>query len=236
MRRLEKHRSKKYSSQIFTYSVILIVVVLFLATIGFKFLISTSLFISRLSQRGANGTPNNNNETVILFEPELFNPPSATNTATLQISGNTTPNTELSIYINDSEQKKLTPTTYTFETEVELTKGENTLYILAVHKETKKQKQSRIYKILYKDGKPTLEMTTPADGDTVRTDEVQIVGKTDADVLVHINTFPVITLADGSFSHTVKLQEGENKIIISARDIAGNEEQKELTVSYQKSD
>jgi len=60
-------------------------------------------------------------------------------------------------------------------------------------------------------------------------------GTTDKETFVKINENPVIVDALGNFEKTITLQnEGENTIQITAQDIAGNLENKEIKVFYQK--
>lgn len=234
MRPFERHRQKKYKSQILGYLFLLIVVVIFVATVGVKILINTSLFIFGLTQKNKSLTSNNNTVAEIILPPEIFDFPDATNASSLKINGRTSAQKNLLIYVNDELQKELTPDNDTFDTEVQLQKGTNSLYLLIDDRQNKQKKQSKLYTIVYKDEKPFLEITSPRDQEKTSKEEIHIVGKTDKEVFVRINSLPVVTDSEGQFSYQFKLQIGDNKITVEAQDIAGNSEIKELTVIYQK--
>ena len=61
-----------------------------------------------------------------------------------------------------------------------------------------------------------------------------IKGVTDKEVFIKINDFPVVVNANGDWETSIKLNEGNNSIIIIASDLAGNTETKTLTINYQK--
>ena len=88
--------------------------------------------------------------------------------------------------------------------------------------------------MLYKSEKPKLEIKEPQDGLKTNKQEVNLVGETDKETYIKVNDLPVVVDAQGVFQTTLKLKEGENKIIITAQDIADNLEEKVLTVIYEK--
>lgn len=77
-----------------------------------------------------------------------------------------------------------------------------------------------------------LEVTSPQDGVTVNINKIEIKGRAAADSEIFVNDTQVIPQADGQFSLTVTLQEGENPILITAgNDVADLEV--ERTVYYE---
>lgn len=200
-------------------------------------MIDASLFIANLShpQRSEKIFSSENN-TQYLLPPEIFNLPTATNSSVLKISGRAEIGKDLQIFVNGVNQTEFNLTEETFETEINLEKGENLIYLILKDPQTNKKKKSEIYKVFYKAEKPRLEIIRPENNSIVKEEEIKIEGKTEKEVLVKINENPVVVNANNEFIYPLKLQPGENKISIKATDIAGNEEIKELTINYQKED
>lgn len=78
-----------------------------------------------------------------------------------------------------------------------------------------------------------LTITSPVDEVTVSQNKVTVTGKTVAGADVSVNEKDLTADADGNFSATISLDEGENPILITAGNGDGFEE-KEITVYYEK--
>lgn len=78
----------------------------------------------------------------------------------------------------------------------------------------------------------TLTVSTPANNATVTTSSLSVKGKTVAGAEVFVNDIETTADANGYFSVTLKLEEGDNYILIVANDVSGNYAEKELTVNY----
>ena len=224
MGRLQRHQQKKYRSQIIGYLFLLVILIIFIATIGIKLLIGTSLFIVNLTQKNKKTQDISSNTPDTILPPEIFNVQTATNTPEIALQIRSTPKKKLSIYINELKQKVI----------VTLEKGSNTVSLVMNDPVTKTTKKSRLHTIIYKDEKPSLEITSPHDLDKTSKSEIQIEGSTENEIAIRINNIPVIVDGEGKFSFTFKLKEGENHITIIAEDIADNRETKEMTLYYQK--
>ena len=77
-----------------------------------------------------------------------------------------------------------------------------------------------------------LTITSPVDGTTVSQNKVTVSGKTLPGAEVSVNEVELTAGADGKFSVTVSLEEGENPILITAGNEEGFEE-KEITVYFE---
>lgn len=236
MKALQRHQQKKYRSQIIGYLFLLLIIIIFIATVGIKLLIGTSLLIINLTQPNKKEQNANETPTDLILPPEIFNLKTATNTAEIIINGRALAGKKLSFYVNDIKQKEITPDDETFETDIHLEKGNNTIYLVMSDQKTKSKKTSKSYTILYKDEKPSLEIISPHDLDKTSKGEIQIDGATETEVTIRINNLPIIIDPEGKFTYVYKLKEGENHIAIEAKDIADNSEVKELTIYYQKED
>ncbi|MFZ5365720.1 MAG: helix-turn-helix domain-containing protein [Patescibacteria group bacterium] len=81
-------------------------------------------------------------------------------------------------------------------------------------------------------GSPPLEIYSPANRESLKTNEVRIQGKTSPDAVVFINGEMALVLADGSFEKTLALSPGENKILIEALSRRGKKTKIERTIYF----
>jgi hypothetical protein len=77
-----------------------------------------------------------------------------------------------------------------------------------------------------------LELLSPLDNSIVNTPEVTVAGVTSPDATLSVNGELVPPEPDGTFSTTLRLEEGPNLIEVIASDLAGNEVGTVLTVIY----
>lgn len=77
-----------------------------------------------------------------------------------------------------------------------------------------------------------LVVDSPKDGEVVNKETLVISGKTKAGAEVAINEIELKAGSDGGFTTKIKLDEGQNYIVVVANDDEGNSEEKELTVEY----
>ena len=83
---------------------------------------------------------------------------------------------------------------------------------------------------------PTLSIVSPEDGESFETSVIAVSGWTEPGVSLVINGMVVAVEADGSFSCNVLLVEGNNSIVATATDPAGNWASASVTVTYEPSD
>lgn len=218
---------------IFLYVVILFVVLYFIFTFGIKLLLNTSSFISGFFPQPSIKSSSKIDDGVNSIDVTTI--PQATNSAKIIISGSTLNFDILEFFINGKKIKEKQSVTDTFSEEIgDLQKGDNEIYVKAKSKESKTEKNTIVYKVLYKNDKPKLEITEPVENSTSNNQEIKIRGNTDKETYIHINDLPVVVDANGSFETSVRLKDGENQIVLVAQDIAGNIETKTIKVIYQK--
>lgn len=75
-------------------------------------------------------------------------------------------------------------------------------------------------------GSPTLEIASPANNSVVKSEEINVSGKTNSDAVLTINDQPVTVSDDGSFKINLKLQPGINTITV----VSTNKFQRQTTV------
>lgn len=235
MSRLESHKNKVFLKQVTLLAISLLIILIFIFTLGFKLLLNTSLFINQLF---------NKNQSTTTTEKESFRGnfsidsiPAATNSAKITVSGSINDYDSLTFFLNKEKVNEILVASDSFSIELgELKKGDNEVYLLAKSKKYKTEKQSDTYKVSYRDEKPKLDISEPADQLKTNKQEIKVAGQTDKENFVKINNLPVVVDFQGNFQTFVKLNDGENKIIISVQDNYGNSESKTITVVYQKDD
>jgi glucodextranase-like protein len=82
-------------------------------------------------------------------------------------------------------------------------------------------------------GPVTIQITSPQDGATVNTPQVQVTGVSSPGAVVTVNDDILIAGPDGKFDSTVSLEDGLNLIEIVASNDSGSETSLELTVTYE---
>ncbi|MFA6512906.1 MAG: hypothetical protein WCT34_01790 [Patescibacteria group bacterium] len=233
MRRLERVQEKKVKNTIAVYAIILFVVLYLIFTFGIKLLLNTSSFVSGLFPQPSVKPLSKTEDS--FSSVDISSIPQATNSARIIVSGSTLNFDILSFYVNSQKVKEIELTSDIFSEEIgDLVKGDNNLYVLAKSKDNKTRKNTITYKVFYKSDKPKLEITEPADNSTTNNQEIKVKGNTDKETYIRINDLPVVVDADGSFETSVRLKDGENQVVATAQDVAGNIETKTLKVTYQK--
>ncbi|MDO9028779.1 MAG: Ig-like domain-containing protein [Candidatus Roizmanbacteria bacterium] len=233
MGRLERVQEKKLRNKIILYIVILFFVLYFIFTVGIKLLLNSSSFIAGLFPQPSTKPLSKREDTFSSIDVSSI--PQATNSAKFIVSGSILNLDILDFYLNGKKVKEIESSSDTFSEEIgDLEKGDNNFYIQAKSKDSKIKKNTITYKVFYKNEKPKLEIAEPADNLTTNNQEIKVKGSTDKEVYIHVNDLPVVVDANGGFETTVRLKDGDNQIVITAQDIAGNMETKSLKVTYQK--
>jgi hypothetical protein len=80
--------------------------------------------------------------------------------------------------------------------------------------------------------KISLIISSPSNGATVGNASLKVSGKTTAGAEVFVNESETKADANGNFSVTITLDEGDNYIIVMANDSDGNVAEAELTIIY----
>lgn len=172
----------------------------------------------------------------IIPPPILFSSFEATNSALFVLKGKVFVDGKIIIFKNSEQIKEIAPTEEKyFSTDVSLNEGDNLFYAISETKENQNSQPSEPLLINLDTITPELEISSPLN-ETVFSGENQkniiISGKTEKDAFVFVNDRKVIISKEGGFSASFTLQEGENKIIVSAFDPAGNKAETELTLFF----
>lgn len=223
-------------NNLFIYIFFFLITIILILTIGLKILLNSSIFIANFFNEKK---PEPLNKTVDFYGSlNIDNIPTATNSSRFIVSGSVINYDKIQFFINDKKTNEInTLSNNSFSEEIgELIEGENKVYLKAVSNDLKSSKKSDIFTVIYKPNKPKLEIIEPQDKTKLSKQEILLKGKTDKEVFIKINNLPITVDVNGNFQTTVKLKEGDNSILITAEDIAGNLETKNLTIIYQKED
>ena len=194
-------------------------------------MVNFSLFLAGSKD---NQSSQNSNQINFVAPPTLNPLPSATNSAKIIISGKSTKNTKIELFINDDLSDDVeTDKDGNFVFTPNLEPGDSRIKTRAIYKD-KKSDFSVSFDVIFKNSQPTLEITSPSDGQTFKKDQnsVNVQGKTDLGVSVTINGFWAVIEDNNNFSYTLPLQNGDNEIKVVAVDQAGNKSEKSLKVNY----
>lgn len=234
--RLSRVEEKRTKTRLYKVMGATVLILVLLVVLGIPLLVKVSTLIGNINSQGIN--PDTQDKTPP-FAPVLSPINSATNSAQLKIEGYAEPETTLIVKLNGEKIKEEILSldgNFSF-TGLKLDPGRNTIYATATDKSGNESAISNELIVTYKKGAPKVEITEPIEGATFGKNQQDIVvkGTTDKGNTVYINDRFVSVADDGNFSYQLKLNEGENKLKIRARDIAGNETEIERTVIYSPS-
>ncbi len=233
--RREENNSKKSIAM----SLLGIIAILFLVVkFGIPLLGNLGSF---LSAHGKNA----NVETVVkkdvfVAKPELDALPTATNSATITISGTAQAKQTIKLYVNGSLEDTTDVTNdkkFEFLDQL-LTTGDNLIQVKAIEKdETGHEHESNFsdsFTISLTKNAPSLTIDQPTDHQTFSKDSspTTVKGKTGPGVKVTVNDLWAIVDNNGNYSYDLPLKGGDNKITVKATDNANNSAEKDITVTY----
>ena len=168
--------------------------------------------------------------------PQLIDLPSqAVAEQEVTLSGRGESGSIVKIFRNEKEIKELVvDESSTFQFSLKLDEGENRIKLTAQDQAGNFTDFLEVYKIYYDTKAPEIEITKPQDGQSFFgvDKNIAIEGKTEKDAQLTINDRMVIISIDGSFSQKVKLEEGENELLIVVQDQAGNKTEKTIKVNF----
>lgn len=156
--------------------------------------------------------------------PRLSQNYEATNSGQIKIEGVADGKTIVELFQNENSLGTvISDDSGVFNFDISLLNGENNFKAIAVANSGKKSEPSPVYKLYY--------LTKPPKLDIEVKDNLNILtGATDPGASVTVNDRFVFVDAAGLFKYTMNLVNGDNKIVVIARDKAGNTTLKEAQV------
>lgn len=234
MSRIRRYEDRKAQKKLGVAIVGSFGLVIFLGIFGLKILVGFSVLVDKI--RG-NSPSSQTNQSNLLLAPVLDPLPEATHSATLTITGKATPKTQLILYLNDSEYKKISVSDDgTFSVaDIPVEEGMVRINSKLVDEKGNSSDLSNILSTIIDHKPPTLTISKPDDGAKIQdgTHKATIEGITDTESRVTINDRIVVVRGDGSFVYTIAITDGENALHIVAVDPAGNRVTNDRRVIYQ---
>ncbi len=225
-------RTERSTRKTIVLSIIGIVVILFLLLkFGLSFLIDFSLFISGSKNQQ---TTTNQNQINYIAAPVLDPTFSATNSASVTITGSADKNKNIYLYINNTQvDQTISNGKGKFTFVEDLSKGQNQISA-KVKDNDKESDSSNTLTITYLNSQPKLDVSSPTDGQQYKKDQntATVTGSTDPGVSVTVNGFWAQIDDANNFTYILTLTNGDNEIKIIATDQAGNKTEKDLKVNY----
>ncbi len=167
-------------------------------------------------------------------QPRLRPLPQATNSAKLSLVGFSAAGTKIKVFLNNTLiEETMANKEGDFNVKgLNLKKGENEIKVTALSND--QESEPYISKVLYKKTPPSLEIESPENNAAFFDEDKEILvkGKTDPGSVILVNKHLAIVDNQGNFETKLPLEEGENQIIISAQDEAGNQTEMERKVTY----
>ncbi len=176
------------------------------------------------------------NKTSTLAPPVINIPYEATNTAQINIKGYATPNSKVSLYLDDDKKDTVDVSSdgsFEFK-DVSLSLGTNNIYGKSIDENNLESLPSKNLKVFFDDEKPALSINEPEDNKNIQGGDkkIKISGTTEAGVHVFINDTQVIVNGEGNFSQEFPLNDGDNTFNIKSTDAALNSTEVSRKVTY----
>lgn len=224
MQRLEEKRDMRVATLVLG---VIIILMLVLGFAGFKFL---PKLVNMLSN--SNRVNTDKNDLIPPPPPALNLSYSATNSATIDLNGQSEP--ESRVYLTQNGESKGNQTTQSnglfIFPEINLVGGNNLFKLVAMDSAGNQSPSSVVYTVEYLSKTPEINIESPQDGQTVTSKKLNIKGSTNPQSKLLINGRWIQLGITGTFETSINLNVGENSISFLVSDKAGNETKKEIKV------
>jgi len=223
-------RAKRNAAFLLVGSVLAAILIVFF---GIKIVFGLTGAISSMRNKTTTNI-NQEEDNYIPSRPSFNQEFAATKSAQVSLSGNA----DTGIQVEISQNNRTIGTfqadeTGKFKFEADLEKGRNFFVATAISTKNKRSDSSETYEIILASKPPKLEELFPKDNDTVKESPINFSGTTDdGSVSISVNDHLAIVKSDGRFSTNLSLSGGDNKVKVVARDQAGNETTKEITIKF----
>jgi len=230
--RLAKTEERKNIRKAILYITLTIFSLALLIVLGIPSLAKMAAFLSDL--RGSS-QPIEREDTTPPPPPRFETPSRYTNREIAKIKGFGEPGSTIKIFANNQTEEVIVNSEGYFLYDFKLHNGENTISAVDVDKSGNESPNSGSITIFYDNKPPEIEITTPEDGKSfygTKQRQITIEGTTKDVKTLTINGRVITIRNDNSFIYSVSLSEGENNFDITAKDEAGNEVTKRITVHF----
>jgi len=192
-------------------------------------------FAAFVSDIGKSGKPITTNDHTPPAPPRFDYVNNFTNQQNAGVSGVTEAGATIKLTFNGNEQNTLADKDGKFQFNLQLNSGANIYSAVAVDTAGNISQKTQDYTITYDNKPPALTIASPSDGSqffgsTQR--QVTIKGTTDPNDQVTINDRIVAVDDNGNYQYTLSLSDGDNKFAVKATDQAGNNTEKDITLTF----
>ena len=231
--RLARREEKLIIKRIFTLSILSIIIIAVLLTLGIPTLGKFADLLDRVFKKGI---VNSQQQVPSLLPPRFDQLAKDTGEQKINISGFAASGNKVELYLDNIKVDEVEITEGRFEfKDIKLVNGENKVKARTIDDSGKSSDFSAEEIINLDTTEPSLDVITPVDGQIFeRNNRVKVEGNTEKDAQVYANGFLANVDASGNFEVTVPLVEGDNTIEVKALDDAGNSKIVGVKVNFRK--
>ncbi|KKQ95644.1 MAG: hypothetical protein UV74_C0013G0253 [Candidatus Woesebacteria bacterium GW2011_GWB1_43_14] len=229
--RLTRTEEKKNRRSVIVFGALTVLLIIFIFTYGFSLTAKVSNLLASATGRSpifevTDDTPP--------APPQIDSLPEQTNDPRLIVKGSAEPESKVIITLNGTEKEILTDIDGDFSSSFTLTRDKNSLSAVTVDEGGNTSKPTQTYNISYDITKPEINITNPKNGQSFfgKDKQITIEGETELETSVTINERVIVVGGGGKFSHPYTLSDGENTLNFLVVDLAGNESEVAISVSY----
>lgn len=228
LKRIEKQKNLR-SAYLYIFLTIILVAGMF-----FGGLPLVTRFAGFLFNLGDSGKPVEILDKTPPPPPTFENVPEFTNEEIIALEGNAEAGSSVSITINGTQKEIVAGSQGDFSFKVDLQKGENAIFAFSNDLAGNKSADSRRYTIVFDNEPPKLSIDSPSDSQIFSGKEknIKVTGLSEENSRVTINDRVAIVSPEGKYEATISLSDGSNTLTVKAIDQAGNETQKEISITY----
>lgn len=208
-----------------------IVLAILVLVFGLPLLIKFSIFLGQ----GKSSASNTSDKILAPLAPRLVLPFEATNSASVSIQGFAEAKVTVELFKNDVSIGKTEVTDngdFSFN-RINLDQGDNNFSAIASTDKNGSGEKSTPIDLIYDNNAPSLNLTNPSETSlSVDSVDFDIIGTTDKGSSVLVNGRIAMVDDNGGFKLKWQLNTGKNNLEIIARDVAGNETKKTISITY----
>lgn len=231
--RLERKRDQSSLRQAVKYILLIILTLGLIFKFGLPALINMAGVISGFSQ---SNKPVEKTDVIPPSIPRLDLLPEATTSSQLDIHGQAESGVTVQLFINGLNTEEAVADKdggFKFNN-IHFRDGDNEIYVQAKDSEGNLSQASKTETVRVDQEPPLLEINKPKTSDRFfdKDSPITAEGTSEEGTSVTVNNHFVLVRSDGSFSTQISLVGGDNQLDFVAKDRAGNETRKIVTVNY----
>lgn len=228
--RLDRKTNEQITKKTIIFGFLTVVIAIALLVFGLPFLIRFSVFLGENKKTG-----NSTDKVLPPLAPRLVIPFEATNSATIDVSGFAEAKVTVELLRNEVSVGKTEVTDngdFSFK-KISLDEGDNNFSAIASTENNGSSEGSTPIDVIYDKTPPSLNLTNPSENAlSVDYADIDITGTTDKGSSILINGRMAMVDNNGNFKLRWQLNTGKNDMEVIARDVAGNETKKTISITY----